>query len=649
MCKVKDLQKKKCEDLDSQFNEREVFQTEFYHIVAKAKNILGDFNDTNNKNGCLQKITHSDSNSVIFQENLRPNSNETMGVRLPLINLPTFAGNYSKWLEFRDTFDSLIHKNKSIGDIQKFHYLRASLETLENNSRTKLKENFIGQKQRVFVAGVEKSKCVICKSGHDISECKKFLELTTSQRIAQIKRNKLCMCCFSNKHFSFNCQGKKCSPCGLGHDVLLHFYNQRQTEQGSVESAPIADVQKAVEASSKEGSKTSVVLSSRNCGTQGQVLLSTTIVKLKDVSGNLHHSKVLLDSASMSNFITEKMCDKLQLKTKDANVCVVGIGQNTEKISKRCKVEISSQKGDFLIPISCLIILKISDEIPLCEIELGPINIPGNICLANSEFHLPDEVDMLIGAGVFWKLITHNKPFLQNTWLGWVVAGYISGQGSRVKPKKTVCNLSIGTEVQDQMAKFWELEEPGGGQIEGMTRDEVDCENFFVSTKRRDQDGRFVVAIPLKIIQEDIISILLRFRQHEVAFCANIAKMYRQVWVREDQRHLQRILWRENPAEEVKVYNLNTVTFGLTSSPFLAVRCLQELTKNCEQTQISKVIGKDFYVDNLISGASSIQEALQICKGVCEVLKSGGFELRKFSSNKEEFLEQFGVRPKAEL
>ncbi|XP_060520808.1 uncharacterized protein LOC132698632 [Cylas formicarius] len=327
---------------------------------------------------------------------------------------------------------------------------------------------------------------------------------------------------------------------------------------------------------------------------------------------------------------------------------------------------------------------------------------------------------MLIGAGVFWKLIRvgrielgENKPVLQNTWLGWVVAGYISGQGSRVKPKKTVCNLSIGTEVQDQLAKFWELEEPGGSQIEGMTRDEVDCENLFMSTTRRDQDGRFIVEIPLKMsieklgdsremalrrfyslerkfardkqlhidyceymreyeqvghmtqvseditnercyylphhavknegssttrlrvvydgsaqsdsgvslndlqfsgprIQEDIISILLRFRQHEVAFCADIAKMYRQVWVREDQRYLQRILWRENPAEEVKVYNLNTVTFGLTSSPFLAVRCLQELAKNCEQTQISKVIGKDFYVDDLISGASSIQEALQI-------------------------------------
>lgn len=42
--------------------------------------------------------------------------------------MPKFNGNYSDWLEIRDTYESLIHKNDSIDDMQKFHYLRASLE-----------------------------------------------------------------------------------------------------------------------------------------------------------------------------------------------------------------------------------------------------------------------------------------------------------------------------------------------------------------------------------------------------------------------------------------------------------------------------------------------------------------------------------------
>lgn len=49
-------------------------------------------------------------------------------IKLPTIKLPSFDGNYIKWLEFRDTFDSLINSNNSIQTISKFHYLRSSLE-----------------------------------------------------------------------------------------------------------------------------------------------------------------------------------------------------------------------------------------------------------------------------------------------------------------------------------------------------------------------------------------------------------------------------------------------------------------------------------------------------------------------------------------
>ncbi|KYN14464.1 hypothetical protein ALC57_13336 [Trachymyrmex cornetzi] len=50
------------------------------------------------------------------------------GIRLPTIELPKFSGGAAEWLSFRDTFESLIHKNETIDCIQKFHYLRASLE-----------------------------------------------------------------------------------------------------------------------------------------------------------------------------------------------------------------------------------------------------------------------------------------------------------------------------------------------------------------------------------------------------------------------------------------------------------------------------------------------------------------------------------------
>ncbi|KAL3266383.1 hypothetical protein HHI36_010560 [Cryptolaemus montrouzieri] len=49
-------------------------------------------------------------------------------VRLPKIDLPTFNGDYDSWLPFRDSFKTMIHENKTLLDVQKFHYIRSSLK-----------------------------------------------------------------------------------------------------------------------------------------------------------------------------------------------------------------------------------------------------------------------------------------------------------------------------------------------------------------------------------------------------------------------------------------------------------------------------------------------------------------------------------------
>lgn len=46
--------------------------------------------------------------------------------KLPTINLPSFSGNNEDWLSFSDSFQSLIHKNETLSDIQKLHYLKSS-------------------------------------------------------------------------------------------------------------------------------------------------------------------------------------------------------------------------------------------------------------------------------------------------------------------------------------------------------------------------------------------------------------------------------------------------------------------------------------------------------------------------------------------
>ncbi|XP_063378248.1 uncharacterized protein LOC134665279 isoform X1 [Cydia fagiglandana] len=134
-------------------------------------------------------------------------------------------------------------------------------------------------------------------------------------------------------------------------------------------------------------------------------------------------------------------------------------------------------------------------------------------------------------------------------------------------------------------------------------------------------------------IQNDIFSILLRFREHRYVACADVAKMYRQVLIQPDQRNLQLILWRENPSLPLNIYQLNTVTFGTSSGAFLAIRCLNQLAKECADEEVSRTILEDCYVDDLITGNNDKHALIDICEKVTDVLQSGCFPLRKWVFN----------------
>ncbi|XP_067205391.1 uncharacterized protein [Linepithema humile] len=141
-------------------------------------------------------------------------------------------------------------------------------------------------------------------------------------------------------------------------------------------------------------------------------------------------------------------------------------------------------------------------------------------------------------------------------------------------------------------------------------------------------------------LQQDLISILFKFRIWQYVLTGDVAKMYRQVLINESQWALQRILWRNSDEEEVRVFELTTVTYGTASASFLAVRSLQEIAK-LEQSNMpmgSARILSDFYVDDLLTGADSIQDLITIRNEVNTILSKAGFVLRKWASNEQAIL-----------
>lgn len=142
------------------------------------------------------------------------------------------------------------------------------------------------------------------------------------------------------------------------------------------------------------------------------------------------------------------------------------------------------------------------------------------------------------------------------------------------------------------------------------------------------------------IYQQDLFSIVVRFRKHKYAFTADIAKMYRQINVHQDDKKLQRILWRENNTDPIKCYELSTITYGTSSAPFLATRTLLQLAQDESQNYplaASRI--NDIYMDDVLSGSNNMDDAIKLKGELIKMMASGGMQLRKFSSNSEEILD----------
>ena len=136
-------------------------------------------------------------------------------------------------------------------------------------------------------------------------------------------------------------------------------------------------------------------------------------------------------------------------------------------------------------------------------------------------------------------------------------------------------------------------------------------------------------------IQNDLFTLLTRFRSHRYALTADIEKMYRQVLVHSDDASYQKILFRKTPNETLKEFSLDTVTYGTSCAPFLAIRSLHQLAddEGSKYPIAAAVLKEDFYVDDLLTGANTLREAILLRDELIALLEKGCFPLRKWASN----------------
>ncbi|XP_047504423.1 uncharacterized protein LOC125049318 [Pieris napi] len=844
------------EALNDDSDERDDIEDRFFSLISLAQELIESCSKSDSKQRPSSALSHRSGGSC-----------DHYAIKLPTIKLPTFDGNYLKWLEFRDTFESMINQNDSISEINKFHYLRSSLEggatvviksieftsknyslawnllcerydnknilinnhikalfsmdplfreshkairylidtflknlralenldqptdkwdvlicfiicskldsvtcrkweehkntlpnlpsladmilflrnradileTMSANSTERSKPEpkvvrssdnksaFLPRSSKSFVSSSSSKRknihnCPMCKHQHSIVHCNVFKDLPLKVRLDEVVKLNLCSNCLRRGHVVEDCRLQStCRECGKRHNTLLHSVSEPAVKPAAVESTLT--------------STNSVSLSAQS--SNQQVLLCTALVRVTDPqSKNTHLARALLDAGSQSCFISETLKHKMGIISNNTDsLCISGINNVKVHITDSCELAISSLHQHFNVSLKMYVVPQITGYLPNAPVNVRELNLPVNIQLADPKFYVPSDVDILLGAGVFFDAISpkqiklgQHKPILQESKFGWLVAGPLHSYSHK---QSNVIHCNFTKEISDNLTKFWNLEELPLSELTMSPEDEF-CEHHFQETTKRLVNGRFCVKMPFRespeqalgnsymmaekrflnlekkldknsdhkdkytqfikeyerlghlskvdrpsfgyflphhcviretsettklrvvfdgsaktsskkslndiqytgpVVQDELFNILIRFRQHRFVLTGDIMNFYRQFSIDPSQRHLQLIIWRDNKVQPLEIAELQTVTYGTNSAPFLSTRCLKQLALECNDPIVSEVIQKDFYIDDMLTGSSSEHELHHIYRKVIEVLNSACLPIHKFRTN----------------
>ncbi|XP_048481700.1 uncharacterized protein LOC119691997 [Plutella xylostella] len=352
--------------------------------------------------------------------------------------------------------------------------------------------------------------CPLCKKDHVLMNCPTFLSTNVPNRIATVTKLRVCRNCLFD-HYGKQCDSnKKCKVCNKSHHTFLHETNFK----GQSTSTPSWSPQKNTNLVKKE---------------EEEVLLTTVKIMVKNTDGNYIVLRALLDQGSQVSLITENAAQRLRLARQKGNAVVSGVGSAMGSSKGLLTLECKSIHSDYTFITKVLIMNKLINNLPNTKLTTSNWTHLDNIKLADPDYFTPGPIDLLLGADIYSEIILEgvlkqdsNSPVAQQTKLGWILCG---------NTKTFKCFVTLN-EIEE-LTRFWESEEIT--KDTELTDSEAYCEKYYAETTERQEDGRYIVKMPLK---EDIASKLgsskpqaiCQFHQLEkrMARCDKLASRYKQ-------------------------------------------------------------------------------------------------------------------------
>ncbi|XP_052739710.1 uncharacterized protein LOC128198398 [Bicyclus anynana] len=141
-------------------------------------------------------------------------------------------------------------------------------------------------------------------------------------------------------------------------------------------------------------------------------------------------------------------------------------------------------------------------------------------------------------------------------------------------------------------------------------------------------------------LQNSIFELLINLRLFSVALTADIEKHYFQLNLTPAHHAYQRILFRFDSTQPIDTYNFTVVSFGVSSSPYLAMRVVRQLAEDSKDKYplASIEANNNMYMDDYINSVNSLDKAFETYQEMVKMFNSGGFNLVKWISNNTELL-----------
>ncbi|XP_052688921.1 uncharacterized protein LOC128167316 [Crassostrea angulata] len=146
-------------------------------------------------------------------------------------------------------------------------------------------------------------------------------------------------------------------------------------------------------------------------------------------------------------------------------------------------------------------------------------------------------------------------------------------------------------------------------------------------------------------LTNNLVGILMRFRENAIAISGDIQQMFYAFRVHEDHRDYLRFFWYEDNNFEKPLiqYRMKAHVFGNTPSPAVATYGLRKAS-SVGDDDVRKFVYNNFYVDDGLTSLATESEAINLMRKTQATLKNNGnIRLHKIASNSVNVMKSFPI------